>query len=180
MDLLQAIEAIDSQYERATVRGLILDALSTQALRIYRGGGNLAEAILLTDEAEQYGLSSDSDLLFERYVATLYLDARSKVGINYPAAIQALQEAYSVAPNYRNGELGRLLFDQLVAYGDAWVAEGNYCSAVAQYQSALNLFSDAGVAAKRDNADTVCQQGTPVPGATTTGGQDIAPVGQPG
>jgi len=178
VDLLKVIEAVDSTYETATVRGLMLEALSTQALRIFRGGGNLAEAILLTDEAEQYGLPPDSELLFERYVATLYLNAKSKIGTGYPAAIQALSEAYSAAPNYRNGELRRLLFDQYVAYGDAWVAEGNHCAAVPQYQNALNILNDGGVAAKRSSAETLCQQGTPIP-PDAGDGQPIAPVGVP-
>ncbi|MBZ0298666.1 MAG: hypothetical protein K8J31_02950 [Anaerolineae bacterium] len=176
VDLLQVIEAVDSSYQAATVRGLMLEALTTQALRLFRGGGNLAEAILLTDEAEKYGLPADSDLRYERYVAALYLTAKSKIGTDYGAAIQALSEAYSVAPNYREGELRSLLFGQYVAYGDAWVAEGNPCSAVPQYQNALNILNDGGVAAKRDNAETTCQQGTPVPGPE---GQQIAPVGVP-
>jgi hypothetical protein len=175
VDLLKAVEAVDPNYERAEVRGLMLEALTTRALRIYRGGGNLAEAILLTDEAEQYGLPADSELLFERYVAALYLNAKTKIGTSFPAAIQALQEAYAVAPNYRNGEIGQLLFGQHVAYGDAWVAEGNPCNAVGPYQSALSLFSDPGVSAKRDNAQTACQLGTP------TGDQGtVAPVGVQG
>ena len=178
VDLLKVIEAVDATYERATVRGMILEALSTQALRIFRGGGNLAEGILLTDEAEQYGLSPDSELLYERYVAALYLDAKSKIGTSYPAAIQALSAAYSTAPNYRNGELRRLLFDQYVAYGDAWVAEGNHCAAVSQYQNALNVLNDGGVSAKRSTAETLCQQGTPIP-LESGDGQQIAPVGVP-
>ena len=176
VDLLKVIEAVDSTYEAATVRGYMLEALTTQALRLFRGGGNLAEAILLVDEAEQYGLPGDSDLIFERYVATLYLNAKSKIGTGYPAAIQALTEAYNVAPNYRDGELRQLLFGQYVAYGDAWVAEQNYCAAVGPYQNALNYFNDPGVSAKRSNAETACQQG-PTPGGPTVEG--FAPVGVP-
>ncbi len=176
VDLLQVIEAVDSSYEPAEVRGLMLESLTTQALRLFRGGGNLAEAILLTDEAEKYGLSADSELRYESYVAALYLNARSKIGTDYGAAILALQEAYNVAPDYRDGELRNLLFGQLVAYGDAWVAEGNPCTAVTHYQSALTIIIDGGVDAKRSNAETACQQGTPVPGPD---GQTIAPVGVP-
>lgn len=178
VDLLKVIEAVDPTYESATVHGMMLEALSTQALRIFRGGGNLAEAILLTDEAEQYGLPSDSPLLFERYVAALYLTAKSKIGTDYPAAIQALSEAYSAAPNYRNGELRRLLFNQYVGYGDAWMAEGNPCAAAPQYQNALNVLSDGGVSVKLTNAETQCQQGTPIP-PVSGDGQSIAPVGVP-
>jgi tetratricopeptide (TPR) repeat protein len=176
VDLLKVIEAVDSSYESASVRGYMLEALTTQALRLFRGGGNLAEAILLTDEAEQYGLPGDSELIFERYVAALYLNAKSKIGTGYPAAIQALTEAYSVAPDYRNGELRQLLFGQYVAYGDAWVAEGNHCAAVGQYQNALNYFNDPGVSAKRSNAETTCQLG-PTPGGPTVEG--VAPIGVP-
>ncbi len=176
VDLLKVIEAVDSSYESATVRGYMLEALTTQALRLFRGGGNLAEAILLVDEAEQYDLPGDSELIFERYVATLYLNARSSIGTGYPTAIQALTQAYNVAPDYRNGELRQLLFGQLVAYGDAWVAEQNYCAAVSQYQNALNYINDPGVSAKRNNAETACQQG-PTPGGPTVEG--VAPVGVP-
>jgi tetratricopeptide (TPR) repeat protein len=176
VDLLQVIEAVDNTYESAEVRGLMLESLTAEALRLFRGGGNLAEAILLTDEAEKYGLSADSELRYESYVAALYLNARSKVGTDFGAAILALQEAYNVAPNYRDGELRNLLFGQLVAYGDAWVAEGNPCAAVTQYQSALTIIIDGGVDAKRSNAETACQQGTPVPGPD---GQTIAPIGVP-
>jgi tetratricopeptide (TPR) repeat protein len=177
VDLLQVIEAVDPTYETAAVRGLMLEALTTRALRLFRGGGNLAEAILLTDEAEKYGLPVDSELRYERYVAALYLNARSKIGTDFGSAIQALQEAYNVAPSYRGGELRSLLFGQYVAYGDAWAAESNYCAAAQQYQNALNLLNDGGVSAKRQNAEQLCQQGTPIPGPD---GQPIAPVGQPG
>lgn len=175
-DLLSVIEAVDPDYDSATVRGLLLEALSTQALRIFRSGGNLAEAILLVDQAEGYGLAGDSELRFERYVAVLYLNAKSKIGTGYPAAIQSLSEAYAAAPNYRNGELRRLLFDQYVAYGDAWGLEANHCAAMSQYQNALNILSDGGVSAKRSTAESLCQQGTPLPSGD---GQTIAPVGVP-
>jgi tetratricopeptide (TPR) repeat protein len=176
VDLLQVVEAIDPNYERATVRGYMLEALSTQALRIFRSEGNLAEGILLTDEAEQYGLSAESELRFESYVAALYLNAKSKIGTGYPAAIQALTEAYQVAPEYRNGELRSLLFGQYVAYGDAWAIEGNHCAAVGQYQNALNMLNDGGVSAKRNSSQTLCEQGTPVP---LPGSEGVAPVGVP-
>lgn len=184
IDLLDAIIAIDSTYESATVRGLMLDALSRRALGLFRTGESLAEAVLLTDRAKEFGLPTDSELHFEQYVATLYLNASSAIGTNYSTAIRALNELLSVAPNYRNGEVRRLLFNQYVAYGDAYVAEGNHCAAVPQYQNALNLFNDVAVTAKRSAAETTCAQGTPVvpvdpadPNATP---QPIAPIGVPG
>jgi tetratricopeptide (TPR) repeat protein len=176
IDLLDAIVAVDSNYERTEVRALMLEALSTQALRLFRSGSSLAEAVVLTDRAKEFGLPGDSELHYEQYVAALYLTAKSAVGTNYPVAIQALQEVYNTAPNYM--DVQQLLFDQIVAYGDAWVAQGEYCPAVTQYQNALTIFNNAGIAAKRDNATTVCAQGTAVPGtAPIDGGQPIAPIG---
>jgi tetratricopeptide (TPR) repeat protein len=176
IDLLDAIVAVDDTYERTEVRALMLEALSTQALRLFRSGSSLAEAIVLTDRAKEYGLSGDSDLHFEQYVAALYLTAKSAVGTNYPVAIQALQEVYNTAPNYL--DVQQLLFDQIVAYGDAWVAQGEYCPAASQYQNALTMFNSPAVAGKRDAAATACAQGTPAPGSVPIdGGQPIAPIG---
>lgn len=176
IDLLDAIVAVDSSYERTEVRALMLEALSTQALRLFRSGTSLAEAVVLTDRAKEFGLPGDSELHYEQYVAALYLTAKSAVGTNYPVAIQALQEVYNTAPNYL--DVQQLLFDQIVAYGDAWVAQGEYCPAASQYQNALTIFNNAGVAAKRDNAANVCAQGTPTPGGVPIdGGQPIAPIG---
>ncbi len=176
IDLLDAIIAVDGNFERETVRGLMLEALSTQALALFRTGNALAKAINLTERAKEFGLSVNSDLYYEQYIASLYLQAKGAVGTNYPVAIQALSELYSNAPNYM--DVQQLLFDQYVGYGDAWVAGGEYCPAVLQYQNALNMFSNGSVAAKRDNAQTVCAQGTPTPGGVVDG-TPMAPIGVP-
>lgn len=176
IDLLDAIVAVDSSFERTEVRALMLQALSTQALRLFRSGTSLAEAVVLTDRAKEFGLPGDSELHFEQYVAALYLTAKSAVGTNYPVAIQALQTVYNTAPNYM--DVQQLLFNQIVAYGDAWVAQGEYCPAASQYQNALTIFNNGAVAAKRDNAATFCAQGTPTPGGVPIdSGQSIAPIG---
>lgn len=178
IDLLDAIIAVDPNFERETVRALMLEALSTQALNLFRTGNALAKAINLTERAKEFGLPGDSELRFEQYIAGLYLQAKSAIGTNYPVAIQALQELYNQAPYYMDAQ--QLLFQQYVGYGDAWVAGGEYCPAVLQYQNALNLLSSAEVAAKRDNAQTICAQGTPTPGAVPLDGQTpMAPIGVP-
>lgn len=177
IDLLDAIIAVDASFERETVRGLMLEALSTQALTLFRTGNSLAKAINLTERAKEFGLSANSDLYFEQYIAGLYLQAKSAVGTNYPVAIQTLSELYSQAPNY--ADVQQLLFDQYVGYGDAWVAGGEYCPAVLQYQNALNIFSSGAISAKRDNAQTACEQGTPLPGTAPIDGTPMQPIGVP-
>lgn len=183
IELLDTVIRIDPSYQTSTVRSLMLQALSTRALRLFRSGENLAEAVLLTDRAKEFGLSGDSELHYEQYIATLYLTASSAVGTNYPAAISALSEIYRQTPNY--ADVSQLLFRQYIGYGDALVAGGGYCAAVGQYQNALNMFADGATSAKRDNARRICDEGTPTPegfdpGAQPDGQPPIAPVGQPG
>jgi tetratricopeptide (TPR) repeat protein len=176
IDTLQIIVSTDSTYQSSTVRGLMLQALLKRAQFLFRNGnnGDLAEAIRLFDRAKEFG--DASELNYEAYVAGLYLDAISAVGVSYPVAIQRLQRVYNEAPQYR--DVGQLLVNQYIAYGDAFVAGGEYCPAVGPYQSALSLQNSAAVASKRDNAQTMCQQATPIGGETPGG--PIAPIGVPG
>ncbi|MCC6565201.1 MAG: tetratricopeptide repeat protein [Chloroflexi bacterium] len=184
IDELDVIIGIDPNYEVALVRSLMSRALNAEALQRYRMG-DLGEAIYLTDRAEDFGPLADG-LEFERYVAQLYLSARSRVGTNdYIGAINALQEVVSLSPNYQNGEVQRLLFNNYVLYADA-LTYGSPCAAVTQYTNALRLFSDPQVSDKRTVAENWCENGTPTPeGFVPTvdpgnpNGQ-TAPIGQPG
>jgi tetratricopeptide (TPR) repeat protein len=163
IDDLDVILSIDPNYETATVRSLMSRALNAQALALYRSG-ELGEAIFLTDRAEEFG--DIGELSFERYVAQLYLTAKSRVGTSdYIGAINALNEVRNIAPNYQNGEI---------------------CAAVQQYTNALQLFGDGLVSNKRATAQNYCEFGTPTPeGFVPTpdpanpGGGDTAPIGQP-
>lgn len=176
--ILDVILGIDSNYNPANVKGLMLDALRNQA-RQYYNEGKLAEAILLTNRAEDFGLSAQDELRYERYVAGLYLDAIRTVGTDFNASIRALRAVYDLGPGRYYDDVRQRLFDQYVAYGDAWSFEQQHCPAHTQYQNALNIINSASVAAKRDNANTLCQQATPTPGPdiTPADGQEIAPVG---
>jgi hypothetical protein len=177
--LLDVILAADSTYETATVRGLISDALNSYALELFRSG-QLAEAIVVTDRAEQFGPLAEG-LNFERLVAGYYLDAAASIGISYPAAIEALRQVYSLSPNYRGGEIAQLLFDQYVGYGDALSQQGNFCAAAPQYEAALSIQSSGDIAGRRDTASTLCATITLTPPALLTPGTpaSIAPVGVP-
>lgn len=180
IDLLDAIAAIDPNYEKATVDRLLYNALTSEALRIYRTGGNLAEAILLTNRAEQYG--DVGELSFERYVAQLYLEALTYRNTNFPLAIRVLNSLVQVAPNYRDAQ--QMLIGQYVAYGDAFVAQGVPCSAVSQYNSALQFSSSGEIIGKRSAAESACSLSlTPTVPADFTpdpNAPPIAPIGQPG
>lgn len=182
IDELDIIISIDPTYEVVTVRSLMSRALNEQALLLYRTGG-LAEAIYLTDRAEEFGPLKDG-LNYERYVATLYLSARSKVGTSdYTGALNALREIYSLAPNYNNGEISQLLYQTYLNYGDA-LTYSSPCFAVEQYNAALRLFNNGDAQNKRITAETWCAQGTPTPEGFVATPVDpfaptTAPIGQP-
>ena len=176
VDLLQALEALAPEYESASVRELILSALTKQAQRLYRSDEGLAEAILVTDEAIRYGLSRDSGLRYERHVAVLYLEARSQLTRGPAAAVSALRALHDVAPGYRDGTARRLLVEQHKLWAELLLAQGDACAAQEQLQQALTLKADAALAQRSDEAGQICQQGALPPTAAALPAQP-PPVG---
>lgn len=154
VDTLDAVLAIDPNYQRTTVNQLLFDALTREARRLYRTGGNLQEAILLTNRAEEYGSLADSDLNFERAVARLYVDAQAFLNLDYPEAIRLLNQVVSLAPDYRDTR--RLLVEQYTDYGDAFAIGGEPCRAVAQFDGALRIQPNPNVENKRQQAEQAC------------------------
>ena len=179
IDSLDIILSADSTFESNTVRSLMSQAMNAKALELLRSAdlADLAEGVVLTDRAKEFG--DISDINYESIIASQYLDGIAAIGINYPLAIQKLAAVYNQVPTYR--DVAQQLFSQYVGYGDAWVAQTEFCPAAAQYQAATGLFNDAGTNAKLTNAQTMCSQATPVgapPGSTVVPGtQPIAPVG---
>jgi hypothetical protein len=172
IETLQLIESTDPTFQRDRVRGQLFTALTGRALGLLRSSdvGDMAEGVRLTDLAADYGDISVSEVNYEAYIAGLYLNARSAIGLDYSRAIQSLSVLYNTAPNYR--DVGQLLFSQYVGYGDAWTAQANWCAAAAQYQSALTLFNDVGVTSKLSAAQTACQS---IPPGTTPGAPGTSP-----
>lgn len=176
---LEAVQAIDPDYEKATVDRLLFNSLTTLARQIFVSGQNLAYAITLSERARQFG--DIGELNYESYIANLYLEAQSASGVNYLRAINALRTIIfeQGLTNYRDAY--QMLVNEYTAYGDAYVAGGEPCPAVQQYDNALSMQASASITAKRDAAQNDCDallSGTPQdPNATQSG---VAPVGVPG
>lgn len=156
VDLLQALEALAPDYARETVRELILSTLTKLARQLYRSDDRLAEAILVTDEAIRYGLPGNSGLRYERHVAALYLEARSQMVRGPAAAVPALRAVLDLAPDYRNGEVRRLLGEQHGAWAELLLTQGDACGAQEQWQQALAQGVDSVAAERRDEAARQC------------------------
>jgi hypothetical protein len=183
IDTLEAIQAIDANFQKSAVDSLLFQALTSEARDLFLRGENRAEAILLTERAKEYG--DVGELQFEAYIAQLYLDAQVFRGINYNETIRLLSEITRLAPNYF--DVQTQLFNERVAYGDALVAGFEHCRALEQYNVALQLRQAPNVAAKRDQATINCPSTNPQPGVTPGADQGapgeqqpIAPIGVPG
>lgn len=178
IDTLDLIMAADAAFETRTVRALMLQALTERARLLFVGpdAANLAEALQLYDQIQAFSDVGDvTQLNYEAYIASLYVDAINATGIDYNITIQRLIEIYNQVPNYR--DVGRRLVDAYIGSGDAWVAQGQSCAAVPQYQNALNLVHDATVSGKLNAAQTTCLQAATLTAIAPPPGTVIAPVG---
>ncbi|MCL4255717.1 MAG: hypothetical protein KJ043_18310, partial [Anaerolineae bacterium] len=156
---LDIIIRVDENYERDSVRGLMNLVLTRQANPLYASLDTLAEAIRLTDLAEDYG--DIGELNYERLIAGLYLNVVSASGSgNHGIAIRRIQDILQYQSTYKGINLTELLFNEYVAYGDALVAGYQACQAVSQYQQALSLFYNASVDSKRSIAQAQCTAST--------------------
>jgi hypothetical protein len=187
--LLDAINGIDPEFQATTVRNLLLRSLNSYAAQLYNSyapgnPGRLAQAIVLTDRAEEIGTLGDG-LAFERTAAQLYLDARRSVGLDPFAAIRAFERLYTQGGQGRYfAEAQQELFNQYVALGDAQAQIGEHCPAVPYYQSALGYLSSSSVSAKLRTSTDLCAVATPLPLPGTVIAPNnltpIAPLGVPG
>jgi hypothetical protein len=184
IDLLDVIIAADENFQTGTVRSLMSQALNSYALQLYQAG-QPAAANIIVGRAEEFGPLANG-LAYERQVAEVYLTARAAAGINYPQAIQALRALLGYGPGRYYQEAQQMLYDQYVKYGDAFTAEGNHCSASAQYQNAMTIFSSGSANAKYNSANALCVMGVPTvdPFFTPSVPDGFAPIGvvatQPG
>ncbi len=190
IDTLDAIISIDEDFQGESVRQLMMEALTAQALALYRSG-RLSEAIVLTDRAEELG--SIDELYHERYIALLYLAGQRSKTANPAEAVRNFSSLYYefAVRDYVNGPIATDLQEAHRNYAMALALQGDHCPAQAQFDAALQLnppFSRVNLAdltARRNQSIEACgsQQGEAVssagaaPPATK---QAIAPVGQTG
>ena len=198
VDTLDAIIAIDENFQQARVGDLYFSALTAQATALFRSG-RLAEGIVMTARAEAYGDVQGLDLNYERFIAGLYLSAQ-RLKITNPAESVRLfsQIVYDHGlRTYLNGLVIAELQEAHRHYGDALSRQGDYCEAQSQYAAALDLsvfpsrIDRAGVMTQRDQAAQICggaQAASPAPTASADTAEPtaapirptIVPVGQAG
>ena len=162
--LLEAIHSADPSFDPSTVNALLLYALRLRAAFLF-STGELAQAILSVNRAEEFGLPDDDSLRFSRLIATYYLDALRWKDIDVQRAIQNLEALRSLAPDYApTGQPSALsLLAELQAiYGEILLANQDACAAASQFELALNNGAvNAGINSKLTTARQSCSNGVP-------------------
>jgi len=162
IDTLDAIISIDDSFQRELVQPLFLEALTAQALALYRSG-HLSEAIVITDRAEELG--SIDDLFHERFIALLYLDGQRYKATNPAEAVRMFSSMYYEfgVRDYVNGPIAGDLQESLGNYAMALALQGDHCPARAQFTAALELqpavgrVNRADLIARRDQSALACK-----------------------
>ncbi len=177
INLLDVILGADPTYETTTVRGLMSQALNSYARELYNAN-RPAEANAIVARARDYGALADG-LEYESMAANLYLTARAAVGTGSPLAASDLQKLLDLGPGRYYQEAQQLLYSVYVTQGDAYVAQGDSCSAAYQYQRAMNVLSSGTANGKYAAAQNACANATPTvdPNLVIQPDQPIAPVG---
>ena len=164
IDLLEAIHSADPSFDPSTVNALLLFALRLRAAFLF-SVGELAQAILLVNRAEEFGLPDDDSLRFSRWIATYYLDALRWKDIDVQRAIQNLEALRSLAPDYApTGQPSALslLAELYATYGEILLANQDACAAVSQFELALSHGAvNTGINSKLTTARQTCRNGVP-------------------
>ena len=171
IDTLDAMIAIDENFQRTKIESLYFNALTSEATRLFHTG-SLAEGIVITGRAEAYG-----DILglnYERFIAQLFLDA-VRLKITNPAESVRLfgRIAYEQGlTNYLNGQVMTELQEAYANYGNSLSEQGQFCSARDQYNASLQLQPSvtnilrSDVTGKRDSAEQACTGAAPAGDST--------------
>jgi len=187
IETLDAVIAIDEDFQRDHVRSLYFSALEAQAKLLFRTG-RLAEGIVTATRAENYGDIGELD--YERFIAQLYLNAQRLKTVNPAESVRLFGRiVYEQGlSGYLNGLVITDLQEAYRNYGDALSWQGDDCQAQAQYAAALDLrafpsrINAADVAARRDQAAQACSGAPtahPSAAASPDAGEQSAPPIRP-
>lgn len=178
IDLLDVILGVDPTFQTAQVRQLMSEALNSYARYLYNAN-QPAAANLIVGRATEFGPLAEG-LSFERDAAELFLTAKAGVSTGSQTAINALNQLLGYGPGGRYYQQAvQMLADAYIRRGDAYVAQGNPCAAVGEYQQAANTDTSGLAYGKFSSAQAACaaaQQPTADPNWMLTPGA-VAPVG---
>lgn len=167
-EAVSAIVAFQSQYP--DYRRLDTDAM------LYDSYLNLGQELIMGDQVELglFNLSQAEklgDLPVEaedqRTWAELYLLGISYYGVDWETAVYYFRDLCAAAPYYQNACVK--LQEALVAYGDQFAGNLDWCPAREVYLEAYRLSNDQATSQKLGDARDACSEATPTPSVPISG-----------
>jgi hypothetical protein len=154
------------EYEREETDRLLRDAYMGRGVEMLYGE-QVELGLGYLSRAERLG-TLPQDVRDQRLWAELYLDGIGFYGVNWDVALFYFRQLCAAAPFYQDA--CQLLYESLVAYGDQFAVQSDWCPAVSFYQEAAGVLGGQGVGGKLTNAREGCANATPTPEPTPPGG----------
>lgn len=154
---LDSLRDVDRTYRAIQVDGLYYISLRNRGIaRI--NSGLLEQGIYDITMAGQYG-PLDKDALSYRQTAGYYLYGAAAWAVDWPKVLEFFAQFYATAPGLRDAS-GMTAAERYrmgsILYGDQLMAKDDPCSAVQQYQNALQLSVDEATQKKLNEATGKC------------------------
>jgi tetratricopeptide (TPR) repeat protein len=169
-DLLQAVavleelRSLDPDYQRENVETMLVTAS-------FQLGLNAAQANQLEEAATYFEdvlriRPQDEKAQEQLDLLQLYGAAINHWDQDWPAAIQALQELYALAPDYK--DVQARLHNAHTFLAQEYADDGDWCGAAEEYAAAVQVFPLETDVDKRDDATFRCQATAEAPTPTAT------------
>jgi tetratricopeptide (TPR) repeat protein len=176
LDNADQLLALDPAYHRDAVDEMLTEVFYHQGLELV-DKDRMKEAVDLFDRALDLQ-PGHTGAIEAKQLAALYVTGLGFWGTDWPKALESLSALYVLAPDYK--DVRQRTHKAYGYYGDDLAGREDWCHAVEAYSQAVAITGDAGIAAKRDQAEARCNP-TAEPAATKTPTPDAsAPSGPSG
>ncbi|HSM55763.1 MAG TPA: hypothetical protein VK879_06365 [Candidatus Sulfomarinibacteraceae bacterium] len=152
-------------HERERTDRLLYEAYIGQGIELAYSD-QIEVGLYYLEQAEKLGTLTE-DARNHREWAELYLDGVGYYGVNWEVTLFYFRDLCLAAPFFHDS--CDKLFEALVAYGDQYAVQQEWCPAEQLYAEAANINSTSTLSDKLSDARTRCAEATPTPTATVTG-----------
>lgn len=169
---LPAIVAYQNDFpdhERSVTDRLLYEAYTGQGIELLYSE-QVELGLYYLDQAEKLG-DLTADAQEHRVWAELYLDGMGYYGVDWDVTLFYFRDLCLAAPFFHNS--CDKLFEALVAYGDQYAVQQEWCPAEALYAEAYDISGGSSLNQKLRDARTRCADATPTP---TTPITDTVPM----
>lgn len=167
----QAITALISfqynypDYERRMTDELLYESYIAQGVDLLYGD-QVEVGLYYLEQAQRLGDLSQ-EVRDQKEWAELYLAGMGYFGVNWDVSLFYFRDLCLAAPFFHDA--CDKLYEALVAYGDQYAAQQEWCPAEGLYNEAYNHDDSDALLTKLQNARQGCQEATPTPSAPISG-----------